>query len=257
MKKNTSSPTPFLQKIYEMLENESISHIIAWHSDGTEFIISSINEFSEKVLPTYFAHCNFTSFIRQLNMYDFHKLRSINQEHIYTHPLFIKDRPDLLKEIRRKSTEPSWAVMQEQLVDKAELTPLINKLYQLHKINVNYEGQINSLEEKASFLIRQNKTLADKLWVNKEVIKKIEKALIFLARIYKRHEKGEEFSMSFPMLDNIFSITQAPSQEVRKKIKITEDSAKSENSISFSEFEEELQAAHSDYEVSSNLSEFF
>ena len=253
--KKKGTPPLFLYKVYEMLEDVSISEIISWHQDGSEFIIYSINDFSEKVLPIYFSHSNFPSFIRQLNIYDFHKLRSSHSEHIYTHPLFIKDRPDLLKEIHRKTPELPWPVSQTPGPSTSEMVPLINKLYQIHKTNVGYAGQISSLEERAGHLTSQNKELADKLWENREIIKKIEKALMFLARFYKHNEKAEEFSMVFPMFDNKLSITEVPMERPRKRSKVMEEGM--ESPLHFSEFEEEVGWIDTNrYEEKLNISEF-
>ena len=96
-------------------------------------------------------------------MYDFHKLRSGTSEHIYKHPLFIRNRPDLLKEIHRKTSDSSWPVMQKHNINKTEMSPLINKLVQMHKKNMNYEGQIETLELKVDTLVKKNKLLADEL----------------------------------------------------------------------------------------------
>ena len=176
-----SVPTSFLQKTYDMLSEESLINIISWYSEGTEFIIYNTNEFSEKVLPLYFKHSNFASFIRQLNMYDFHKLRSGGHEHIYKHPLFIKGRPELLKEIHRKTAESNWPLVSRNNISKPEMTPVIKKLVQMHQNNISYHNQIATLEEKVQDLTSQNKILADQLWENKDRMKNIEKALFFFA----------------------------------------------------------------------------
>jgi heat shock transcription factor 1 len=61
---------------------------VSWNEDGTAFIVKKVNEFSEHVLPKYFKHSNFASFVRQLNMYDFHKNRIENNENEFKHRLF-------------------------------------------------------------------------------------------------------------------------------------------------------------------------
>ena len=65
----------FLMKTYEILENNKFSDIISWTKNGEGFIVKKVKEFSDTVLPVYFRHNNYTSFVRQLNMYDFHKTR--------------------------------------------------------------------------------------------------------------------------------------------------------------------------------------
>lgn len=63
----------FIHKLYSMLEDDSIKHLIAWTPSNTSFVISPGEEFS-KVLAQYFKHTNPSSFVRQLNMYGFHKV---------------------------------------------------------------------------------------------------------------------------------------------------------------------------------------
>ena len=91
----------FLTKLFQILEvkykflplllkNSDYHHIIKWVENGRAFVVKNLPEFIEKVLPNYFKHNNFASFVRQLNMYDFHKTRNNNNENTFYHKLFIR-----------------------------------------------------------------------------------------------------------------------------------------------------------------------
>lgn len=68
----------FLTKTYEIVSDPELIQIVCWNELGNGFIVKQVNEFSDKILPKYFKHNNFSSFVRQLNMYDFHKTRNID-----------------------------------------------------------------------------------------------------------------------------------------------------------------------------------
>ncbi|KAI9204331.1 HSF-type DNA-binding-domain-containing protein [Polychytrium aggregatum] len=108
--------TTFIQKLYRILEDEAFHHLICWGDSGSTFLVLDSLEFSKNVLPKVFKHNNYTSFVRQLNLYGFHKLnRSYHRHNLnddveqvpepreFFHPKFIRTRPDLLPEIRRRT----------------------------------------------------------------------------------------------------------------------------------------------------------
>jgi hypothetical protein len=66
----------FVHKLYNMLEDSSIAHLINWSSTNDSFVITPNAEFA-KACSTYFKHTNISSFVRQLNMYGFHKVSDV------------------------------------------------------------------------------------------------------------------------------------------------------------------------------------
>ena len=62
-------PAPFLLKTYDMVDDSSTNEIVSWSPAYNSFIVWNPPEFARVLLPTYFKHNNFSSFIRQLNTY--------------------------------------------------------------------------------------------------------------------------------------------------------------------------------------------
>ncbi|KNE63998.1 hypothetical protein AMAG_09059 [Allomyces macrogynus ATCC 38327] len=64
----------FISKLYAILQDKSIVHLICWTPNGDGFRVLSPTEFARQVLPACFKHNNISSFVRQLNMYGFSKV---------------------------------------------------------------------------------------------------------------------------------------------------------------------------------------
>ncbi|KAL9408827.1 hypothetical protein AB3S75_047252 [Citrus x aurantiifolia] len=62
-------PAPFLIKTYDMVDDSSTDEIVSWSDNKNSFVVWNPPEFARLLLPTYFKHNNFSSFIRQLNTY--------------------------------------------------------------------------------------------------------------------------------------------------------------------------------------------
>jgi osomolarity two-component system response regulator SKN7 len=102
------STSDFVKKLYKMLEDPSFQSVVSWGPQGDCFVVKDMNEFTKSILPRMFKHSNFASFVRQLNKYDFHKVKHTDDnqfgEHSWTfrHPDFHADRRDALENIKRK-----------------------------------------------------------------------------------------------------------------------------------------------------------
>ena len=49
--------------------------ISAWSPDGRTFVVKDVPRFESAVIPQYFKHSKFSSFVRQLNFYGFRKVK--------------------------------------------------------------------------------------------------------------------------------------------------------------------------------------
>ncbi|KAI1000292.1 hypothetical protein K3495_g7903 [Podosphaera aphanis] len=64
---------PFVQKLSSFLEESRNTELIRWSEKGDSFIVLDEDEFAKTLIPELFKHNNYASFVRQLNMYGFHK----------------------------------------------------------------------------------------------------------------------------------------------------------------------------------------
>ncbi|TVY33715.1 Heat shock factor protein [Lachnellula occidentalis] len=66
---------PFVQKLSSFLDKSENTDLIRWSDRGDSFIVVDEDEFAKTLIPELFKHNNYASFVRQLNMYGFHKRR--------------------------------------------------------------------------------------------------------------------------------------------------------------------------------------
>nr|GME08589.1 heat stress transcription factor B-2B [Ipomoea batatas] len=102
-----SLPTPFLTKTYQLVDDSSVDDLISWNEDGSTFIVWRPAEFARDLLPKYFKHNNFSSFVRQLNTYGFRKVVPDRWE--FMNECFRRGEKGLLRDIQRRKISPASA----------------------------------------------------------------------------------------------------------------------------------------------------
>lgn len=110
-------------------------------------------------MPKYFKTKNYSSFVRQLNIYDFHKVKNIDGFIEFQNPKFTKDNFNELPNIKRKSNEMA-EVLESFKGDQK------NMLDEYSKLKTSYQ----QIEESLAVVASQNRRLVE---TNKELVCKL------------------------------------------------------------------------------------
>jgi hypothetical protein len=95
----------FPQKLHQMLSDlegqDGGSDIASFLGHGRAFAIHKPRDFVKHVMPKYFRMSRFSSFQRQLNLYDFQRITEGPDKGAYFHELFVHGRPILSTMMKR------------------------------------------------------------------------------------------------------------------------------------------------------------
>lgn len=95
---------PFPEKLHRLLsevEAAGRSDVISFVATGNAFAIHNPEKFFKDIVPLYFRQTRLSSFKRQLNLYGFELISTGPARGGYYHQLFVKDRPELCRRMRR------------------------------------------------------------------------------------------------------------------------------------------------------------
>ncbi|KAI9300067.1 HSF-type DNA-binding-domain-containing protein [Cunninghamella echinulata] len=176
----------FIGKLYKILEDDT-QNLLCWSENGEYFSVTNAVAFSKEILPKYFKHNNWQSFVRQLNMYGFNKINemvytnlmndSSGQTWDFKHPHFKRGDFKSLAYIKRKTTKPSGVSTNSAANtnhDNNDNSNSDNSNTQNNNSNNDsvIDTRVNHLSDQISNVIHKVSTLTDEIQTVKTLVQK-------------------------------------------------------------------------------------
>ncbi|KNA17086.1 hypothetical protein SOVF_083250 [Spinacia oleracea] len=170
-----SIPTPFLTKTYQLVEDPSIDDVVSWNDDGSSFVVWNPTVFARDLLPRYFKHNNFSSFVRQLNTYGFRKVVPDRWE--FTNESFRRGEKQLLCEIQRRKTTTTAVTPaaqpqvspgdsgEEQVISNSPPLGIPTSVY----CNINNNNSSSSSNNRVELIDENERLRRENMELNKEL----------------------------------------------------------------------------------------
>mmetsp|Transcript_20243 Transcript_20243/g.31273 ORF Transcript_20243/g.31273 Transcript_20243/m.31273 type:complete len:550 (-) Transcript_20243:258-1907(-) len=94
---------PFPVKLHRILSNTEFQEYITWLPHGRSWRVLKPKAFEEKVIPLYFRHAKYASFMRQVNGWGFKRMTQGPDHNSYYHEMFLRGLPNLCIKMQRPS----------------------------------------------------------------------------------------------------------------------------------------------------------
>lgn len=175
-----------------MVCDPASNDLIRWSEDGTSFVVTRQQELANKVLPRFFKHGNFSSFVRQLNMYGFHKVPHLQQGVLlpegdaeqlgFSNPNFQRDQPDLLLLVtRKKGRDPD-----EKEQGNVDFQHIMDEITAIKKHQMSISTELKNIQRDNQVLWQETLAARERHQRHQETIDKI---LRFLASVFSNDKK--------------------------------------------------------------------
>lgn len=216
-----TGPPPFLTKTYEMVEDPTTDSTVSWSQAQNSFIVWDLHKLSTNLLPRYFKHNNFSSFVRQLNTYGFRKVDPDRWE--FANERFLGGQKHLLKNIRRRRNGSAFPTIQQGTESCVELGQygLEAEITKLKKDRNILMAEILKLKQQQEDSNEKAFAIDERLQATEGKQKRMVNFLVttiknpeFLPQLVQRKELGSEIGRKRRLADNYIAENLQAVEEV-------------------------------------------
>ncbi|CAG9817018.1 unnamed protein product [Phaedon cochleariae] len=241
---NTSNIPAFLGKLWKMVNDPNTDHLISWSPAGNSFIIQNQAQFWYELLPLYYKHNNMSSFVRQLNMYGFHKISTVENgamdsdkdEIQFYHRYFQKDQPELLNNIKRKVTTSKSENGMQNVIKTDDIAKVLSDVKHLHGRQSSVDSQLSAIKQENAVLWRELAMLRQKHMKQQQIVNKLIQFLVTLVQPSNTSRMGVGVKRRIPLM-----IHEGPKQKSRKKKTVKTGGGNNENGPTIHELDSEIE----------------
>ncbi|XP_076281437.1 uncharacterized protein LOC143209542 isoform X2 [Lasioglossum baleicum] len=180
----------FLAKLWKLVEDPETDDLICWSPNGRSFFIRNQAQFARELLPHYYKHNNMASFVRQLNMYGFHKKVSVElgglkcdrDEMEFAHQFFCKGHPYLVEHIKRKiasskGQDPALTPIKPELMNK-----MLTEVRSMRGRQEHLDSRLGAMKRENEALWRELAMLRQKHLKQQQIVNKLIHFLVTLVQ---------------------------------------------------------------------------
>lgn len=203
--------------------------LIRWSDKGDSFIVLDEDEFAKTLIPELFKHNNYASFVRQLNMYGFHKRVGLSDNSMkaserknkspseYYNPYFRRGHPNLLWLINKpKSGNSKKKGKKEEVEGESDEDAAVEEAYggqnlaSAHVGRVPVSNELGPLQKKDLIQVKsqierlqqQQVAISNMLTKMRQDQNQLYQQAVMFQNMHERHENSINAILNF--LANVF-----------------------------------------------------
>jgi hypothetical protein len=160
---------PFPEKLHRLLvevEAAGRADVISFVANGRAFAIHKAGNFFKEIVPLYFRQSRLSSFKRQLNLYGFELINTGPARGGYYHELFVKERPELCRRMRRVAVKATPVPAARNNNDNKNRSISISS----DNSNINSNNNNNNEGDGGDDISTKHVPIADNIEANRDII---------------------------------------------------------------------------------------